>query len=222
MADDEIFQEPESEAPAEGEGAAEALPPAPIPAIFLCRFCRKGRLDPGDRKPGEDMACPACGKLTKVTLEHTLGEERVSRRQKARQAQRVPFHQLPEDKQLEILAKKTGAEKYWYLLMYHLGPKGMVVLYLGIVVIAATAALAYALTLGGMEIKDHPWWYWLVYPLVGAAVGLAGFFGWVTFKHYRAKAHSATADLRENRGSTRRRLSSVRTKASGGGGKPKV
>lgn len=168
---------------------------APIPAIFLCRFCRKGRLNPSGKKPGEEMACPACGKPIKVTLEHTLGEEHLARRQSAREAARVPFHALPEEKQLEILARKTGAGKCWYLLMYHLGPKGMVALYLGTLVMLVAALVSYRVVSrdpGEPWFQPHPWWYWLVAAGAGAGAGLLGFFGWVTFAHFRNRARGRT------------------------------
>jgi hypothetical protein len=77
MSDNEIPEPQQQPSPPEGQppaGEPAADTPAFISAFFVCRFCRKGRLDPAGKKPGEDMACPQCGKLTKVTLEHTLGE----------------------------------------------------------------------------------------------------------------------------------------------------
>ena len=196
----------ESEVPQpQPTGEKPAAAPTPIPAIFLCRSCRKGRLDAAGRKPGEDMTCPNCGKPTKVNLEHTLGEEHVAQRQKAREAARVPFHDLPEEKQLELLSRKTGVEKLWFRLMHRLGPKGMVVLYLGIVISLAAALIAYVVIVLGWRFKDHPWWYWLVAVGVGVGAGLAGFVGWVTFTYYRDKRCAAAGAAKEQRASGRRR-----------------
>jgi len=204
--------------PPEGQPVPEAAAGVPTPAAraFVCWSCRKGKLDPAGKQLGEDMICPLCGKATKVTLEHAMGEEAAARRQKAKETAKKDFDQLSPEEKLELIAKKGGLEQLWYFLKFQLGPRGMVALYLVMVVLFAAALLTYLLTIGGYEMRSvSPWT--VVAVIVGGAV--AGFVGW--FVHgtamYYYKKKKAQAGAAEGKGgSARRRVSSVRAKPASG------
>jgi len=190
--------------------------PAPAARAFLCWSCHKGKLDPAGKQLGEDMACPACGKTTKVTLEHVMGEEAAARRQKAKETAKKDFDELSPEEKLQLIGKKSGFEQLWYFLKYQLGPRGMVALYLVALVLFAGAFMTYLLTIGGYEMQSvSPWT--VVAVIVGGAV--AGFVGW--FVHgtvmYYYKKRKAQAGAAEGKGgSARRRVSSVRSKPTSG------
>ncbi|MHC4915236.1 MAG: hypothetical protein ACYTGB_07070 [Planctomycetota bacterium] len=214
MADEEnpttppLPQEPVGDAE---EAVGETAQVAPVAKAFICSRCRKGKLDPTGLKMGDWMACPDCGHRTKVTLEHTMGEERASRRQKTKKT----FEEMDDEEKAEFLAKKTPVERFFFFVKYKLGPKGIVILYLSLIVVVAILIIGAKLASGEYELKTVKWWVVLLWIIGGAAVGIGAHFGYVSLMYYYKKniaPKTAGGPRGSRRMSTRRRSSSVRKK----------
>jgi DNA-directed RNA polymerase subunit RPC12/RpoP len=181
---------------------------APVRA-FVCARCHKGRLDPAGLKMGEAMACPECGARTKVTLEHLMGEERASRRQKIKKT----FDDMSDEEKADFLAEKGAAERFYYFLRYKLGPRGMILLYLAFIVVVATLIIGQKLASGEYELRSVKWWVVVLWIVGGAAIGVAGHFGYIAAMYYYKK-HIAPKNgggrTGSRRASVRRRASSTR------------
>jgi hypothetical protein len=195
-----------------GEGAAgETARAAPVAKAFVCSKCRKGKLDATGLRMGDWMACPECGHRTKVTLEHTMGEERASRRQKVKKT----FEEMDEEERAAYLASKTPVERFFLFVRHKLGPKGVVSVYLGLVVLVGAGVIAYKVIVEGMTINWPPWWVWPLTLLGAALLGVGAHFGYVSLMYYYRKniapktAGSETSSSRRiasrRRSSTRRR-----------------
>ncbi len=178
---------------------------------LVCAHCRKGRLDPAGKRPGEQVACPACGGLSKVTLEMTLGEEKLLERQRNREKAKRTFAELSEEEKLEFIAKKGGVAQMYWFLQYRLGPKGMLGLYLGAFLLVAGLVLAYALTFGGMEIRAIAWYWWVLTIVGGGVLGFVGWFVHGTASHYYKKHKAASGGDTRRTASARRNATTVRT-----------
>jgi hypothetical protein len=196
---------------ANGNGAA----PAPVPVLraLVCPHCRKGRLDPTGKRPGEPVTCPACGGATKATLEMTLGEERILERQSRRDKAKRSFAELNAEEKLEFIGKQGFLPQMYYFLLYRLGPKGMLGLYLGLFLLFGGLFLTYQLTFGKKVLNTVPWWVWLLAVVGGGLLGLVGWFIHGTAMHYyqKHKAAAAAADPRKGL-SSRRTATTVRTR----------
>ncbi len=181
----------------------------PVAKVFICARCKSGKLDPTGLKMGDAMACPECGHLTKVTLEHLMGEARASRRQQAKKA----FEEMDDEEKAEFLASKTGLEKLIIFVRYRLGAKGSAAIYLGLVVVVAALVITYLLVFGNYEMRSVSIWV-VVGTVVGAAVfGVAAHFAYVTLMfHYKKMLNSKGGGSGSRRTSARRRRSSIRTK----------
>ncbi len=214
MADEENPTTPPlPQEPVEGGAGAvgETAQVPPVAKAFICSRCRKGKLDPTGLGMGDWMACPDCGHRTKVTLEHTMGEERASRRQKTKKT----FEEMDEEEKAEFLAKKSAVERFFFFLKYKLGPKGMVALYLGVVVLAGVGTIVYKVVCEGMEFNWPPWWVWPLTVIGAGLLGVVAHFAYVSLMHYYKKniaPKTAGGPRGSRRMSTRRRSSSVRKK----------
>lgn len=199
--------------PETGEGAPAPAPP-PVPRAFVCPACRKGRLDPAGKRLGQDMTCPACGRRTKVALEHLMGEERASRRERAKK----PFDEMSDEEKAEFLAKKSGLERFYFFLRHRLGPRGMVVAYLVLVVLVVAILISPGLLSGRLYLKKIAWYWWLVALVAGAALGVAGHFGYVALRFYwkKRRAASEAADPSRRRSGRLRRPGSTRVRPPAG------
>jgi hypothetical protein len=187
----------------------------PVAKAFICSWCRKGKLDPAGLRIGEMMACPDCGRETKVTLEHVMGEERASRRQQAKKT----FEEMSDEERAEFLAKKTALEKIIIFVRYKLGPKGIVIIYLTLLVLIATLIIGAKVASGEWEFQKVSWWKVILWIVSGAVVGVAAHFGYVTLMYYYKKniAPKTAGGPRgsSRRGSVRRRSISTRRKSMG-------
>jgi len=183
--------------------------PAPAARAFLCWSCHKGKLDPAGKQLGEDMACPACGKTTKVTLEHVMGEEAATRRQKAKEAAKKDFDQLSPEEKLQLVGRKSGFEQLWYFLKFQLGPRGMVALYLVALVLFAGAFLTYLLIFTNLELRSVSPWTVVAVIAGGAAAGFVGWFVHGTAMYYYEKRKARAAASEGKPVSPRRRVNSV-------------
>jgi hypothetical protein len=200
--------------PADGTGAGTG--PAPAARALVCAHCRKGRLDPAGKRPGEQIQCPACGKPVTVTLQMTLGEDRIIERQRNVAKALRSFGELSEEEKLEFIAGQDSFGQLFYFLQYQVGPKGMTGVYLGLVVLYGGLMITYALTYGGMKLREIAWYWWLVAVLGGGFLGVLGWFVHGTAMHYYQKhkaAKEAANPRRSKAASARRNASTVRTKA---------
>ena len=214
MADEENPTTPPlPQEPVEGGAGAvgETAQVPPVAKAFICSRCRKGKLDPTGLRMGDWMACPDCGHRTKVTLEHTMGEERASRRQKTKKT----FEEMDEEEKAEFLAKKSAVERFFFFVKYKLGPKGIIILYLSLIVAVAALIIGSKLASGDYVFKSVQWWVVLLWIVGGAAVGIGAHFGYVSLMYYYKKniaPKTAGGPRGSRRMSTRRRSSSVRKK----------
>jgi hypothetical protein len=182
---------------------------------LVCSQCRKGRLDPAGKRPGEQILCPACGQPATVTLEMTLGQDRIIERQRNLSKALRSFSELSDEEKLEFIAGQDIFGRLFYVLQYELGPKGMKGLYLGLVVLYGGLMITYALTFGGMKLREIAWYWWLVTIGGGGFLGLLGWFVHGTAMHYyqkRQAAKEAANPRRSKAASARRNASTVRTK----------
>jgi hypothetical protein len=190
---------------------------APVARALVCGHCHKGKLDPAGRRPGEEIRCPLCGKASKVTLEMTLGEERILERQKSREQAKRTFRELSDEEKLEFLARQSGVIQMYYYLQYQLGPRGMVAIYLGLFVLFGGLIITYLLTYGGMELRTEKLSVGtvLLWVLGGAFLGLVGWFVHTTvmFYYQKSKAAADAADPRRGASSSRR-TAAIRNKPS--------
>ena len=208
-------------APAAPEGPPDQAPSAagaaPVARVLVCGHCHKGKLDPAGRRPGQEVQCPLCGKASKVTLEMTLGEERILERQKSREQAKRTFRELSDEEKLEFLAKQSGIVQMYYYLLYQLGPRGMVALYLGLFVLFGGLFITYLITVVGMELRTEKLSVWMVvsWVLGGAFLGLVGWFVHTTvmFYYQKSKAAANAADPRRGAASSRR-TTAIRNKPS--------
>ncbi len=190
----------------DGPAGRETVEIPPVAKSFICTRCRKGKLDPTGLKIGDWMVCPDCGHRTKVTLEHVMGEERASRRQQAKKT----FEDMNEEEKAEFLAKKSGLEKFLIFVKYKLGPKGVVIIYLGVIVLFAALIITTKVLSGEWEFKEVVWWKVILWLVGGAAIGVAGHFGYVTLMFYYRKNLADKNAGSGRRGSVRRRSMSTR------------
>ncbi len=203
------------EEPVDGEEAADvgsdtaSLPP--VAKAFICARCKKGKLDPAGLSMGEAMACPDCGHLTNVTLEHLMGEARASQRQRAKKA----FGEMSDEEKADYLATKTALEKFVIFVRFKLGAKGVAGIYLGLLVVVTALIVAYLLLFGGYHMRSVSIWT-VIGTIVGAAVvGVVAHFGYVALMYHYKKMQNAKGDSSASRrASTRRRRSSIRRKKS--------
>jgi hypothetical protein len=182
---------------------------------LICPHCRKGRLDPTGKRPGEAVTCPACGGATKATLEMTLGAERLLQRQSQRDRSKRTFGELNEEEKLEFIGKQSTVQQMYYFLLLRLGPRGLIGVYLGLFVLFGGLILTYLLTFGGYTLRSVPWWVWPLAVLGGGLLGLVGWFVHGTVMHYyqKGKAAAAAADPRRSGASSRRAAATtVRTR----------
>lgn len=225
MSDEEEYLEEENpktpvvpEEPVDGEEAAEvgevgsdtaSLPP--VAKAFICTRCKKGRLDPVGLKMGEAMACPDCGHLTNVTLEHLMGEARASQRQRAKK----PFSEMNDEEKADYLATKTALEKFIIFVRHKLGARGVVGIYLGLMVVITALIVTYLLLFGGYHMRSVSMWT-VIGTIVGAAVvGVVAHFGYVALMYHYKKMRASKGDSSASRrASTRRRRSSIRREKS--------
>lgn len=199
---------PEFEEPAADESpGGETTSAPPVARAFICARCKKGRLDPTGLKMGQAMACPECGHRTRVTLEHTMGEERASRRQKVKKT----FEEMTEEERADFLFEKNALEKLMIFIRFKLGPRGVVGLYLSLVVVAAAIIIGGKLASGDYEMQSVEWWVVVLWIIGGALAGVAGHFGYVTLLYYYKKKQAAKGGG-GRRSSVRRRSSSIRRK----------
>ena len=222
MSEEEDYTEEENpktpvapEEPVDGEKAGDvgsdtaSLPP--VAKAFICTRCKKGRLDPVGLKMGEAMACPDCGHLTNVTLEHLMGEARASQRQRGRK----PFSEMSDEEKADYLATKTALEKFVIFVRHKLGAKGVAGIYLGLVVVITGLIVTYLLVFGGYHMRSVSMWT-VIGTIVGAAVvGVVAHFAYVALMYHYKKMRASKGDSSASRrASTRRRRSSIRRKKS--------
>jgi len=197
-------EEPVGGEPTDGQ---ETVNVPPVARSFVCSKCGQGKLDPTGMKIGEWMACPECGHRAKVTLEHVMGEERASRRQQAKKV----FEDMNDEEKAEFLAKKTALERGLLFVKHKLGPKGVVIIYLGLIVVVAGLIITSKVAAGEWEFKAVAWWTVVLWVVGGAAVGVAGHFGYVTLMYfYRKNIADKSGGSGARRGSVRRRSASTR------------
>jgi hypothetical protein len=194
---------PEQPRKPQAEGAGSA---PPVARALVCGQCHKGKLDPAGKKPGEEIRCPLCGKSSKVTLEMTLGEERILDRQKSREQAKRTFQEMSDEEKLEFLARQGGITQIYYYLLYQLGPRGMVAVYLGLFVLFFGMFLTYLLTVAGYELRSVSAWTVVGVVAGGALMGLLGWFVHTTTTFYlkKKKAEKDAADPRRGASSSRR------------------
>jgi len=190
------------------EAAGETAPVAPVAKLFVCARCGKGRLSPAGLQIGSEMACPECGHRIKVTLEHLMGEERASRRQKVKKT----FDEMSDEEKAEFLAGKSAVERFYYFLRYKLGPKGMIILYLAFIVTVGMLIIGTKLASGQYTMRSVSWWVVVLWIFGGAAVGVAGHFGYIAVLYYYKKHLAPKGGGRSStrRASVRRREGSSR------------
>jgi DNA-directed RNA polymerase subunit RPC12/RpoP len=195
-----------------GQASGETARLAPVAKVFICGRCRKGRFDPTGLQIGQEMACPECGHRVKVTLEHLMGEERASRRQKVKKT----FEDMTEDEKAAFLAEKSSAERFYYFLRYKLGPKGMVILYLAFIVVVGMLIIGSKLASGQYTLRSVSWWVVVLWIVGGAAIGVAGHFGYIAIMYYYKQKFAPKGGGRSGsrRTSVRRRQSSSRKEPS--------
>jgi len=206
---------PVPQEPVEGPGqpSGETARLAPVAKVFVCGRCRKGRFDPTGLQIGEEMACPECGHKVKVTLEHLMGEERASRRQKIKKT----FEDMSEEEKAAFLAEKSSAERFYYFLRYKLGPKGMIILYLAFIVVVGMLIIGGKLASGQYTLRSVSWWVVVLWIVGGAAIGVVGHFSYIAIMYYYKKKFAANAGGGRSgarRTSVRRRASSSRKEPS--------
>ncbi|HOX06309.1 MAG TPA: hypothetical protein PK280_07905 [Planctomycetota bacterium] len=197
-------------------GAAPKTATSAVLRALICPHCRKGRLDAAGKRPGEPVTCAVCGGVTKATLEMTLGEERIFERQSRRDKAKRSFAELSDEEKIEFIAKQGALAQMYYYLLFRLGPKGMLGLYLGIFLLFGTLFMTYQLTFGQKTLDAAPWWVWVLAILGGGVLGFVGWFVHGTVMHYyqKRKAAAAAADPRRAGASSRRSAAvTVRTKA---------
>jgi len=196
---------------------------APVARALVCPGCRRGRLDPAGKRPGDSTTCPACGAAARVTLEMTLGGERILQRQSQREMARRTFGELDDSEKLEFIGRQGAIRRIYYFLLYRLGPRGLTGLYLGCLALFAALFLTYLVRVKGVTISPAPWWVWLA--TVGGG-GLIGALGWLihtTAVHYYRKHRAAAAGASPRKGPpAHRRADAVRPKAPSpaGAGQP--
>jgi DNA-directed RNA polymerase subunit RPC12/RpoP len=197
------------EEPVDGESPVgqETVNVPPVAKSFVCSKCGQGKLDPTGMKIGEWMACPECGHRAKVTLEHIMGEERASRRQQAKKV----FEDMNDEEKAEYLAKKTALERFLLFVKHKLGPKGVIIIYLSLILLMAGLIITSKVATGEWEFKEVVWWKVVLWVVGGAAVGVAGHFGYVTLMYfYRKNITEKSGGSGSRRGSVRRRSISTR------------
>jgi len=200
MAEDESPKTPVvPREPVGGPAGLETVEIPPVAKSFVCARCRKGKLDPTGLKIGDWMACPDCGHRSKVTLEHVMGEERASRRAQAKKT----FEDMDDEEKAEFLAGKNGLEKFIIFVKHKLGPKGVVIIYLTLVVLIAALVVGYNVAAGHWEFRGFAWWKVILWLGGGAAVGVAGHFGYVTLMYYYRKNLAEKSAGSGRRGSRR-------------------
>jgi hypothetical protein len=189
---------------------------APVARAFLCRRCRRGRLDPAGLSLGENMTCPECGALAQVTLEHVMGEERATRREKARKT----FEEMTDEEKAEYLAGKGALERLLIFVRHRLGPKGMAALYLGLLVVVVLGVIFAKLSSGGYRLRAVSWWVVVLWIVGGALAGVIGHFSYVTIMYHYKKhlAQQGQGRLGSRRLSARRSSRSKKPDAGEGGG----
>jgi hypothetical protein len=141
-----------------------------VARVFLCSRCKQGKLDPQGKSVGDLMSCPVCGRPEKVTLEHTMGEERAADRQRAR----LTFGEMNHIERQDYLARMFFPIRWFVIIRHKLGVKGVIVTYF--ILLACVVGL---ILLGVLLSDDYK--FQKVKPSVvvvvifgGAAIGVVG------------------------------------------------